>query len=191
MNSREYVKHYFKHLTDVFERLDGDAIVSFVNLLEDARKQQRTIFLVGNGGSAATCSHFANDLIKAVPVNASVGFRAISLADNTALITALANDDGFDTIFTGQMQNLFVKGDVLIAISASGNSTNVIAAAKLARERGGKVAALIGFDGGILKTIADVAIHVPTQKGEYGPVEDVHMILDHLITSFLALRDAK
>ena len=191
MNSRDYIKGYFTNLAGLFDRLDIEAISKFIEALEDTRKRGRTVFLAGNGGSAATCSHFANDLIKGVRSSASGAFKAISLADNVALMTALANDDGYDTIFTGQMRNLFEKGDLLIAISASGNSPNVVAAAKLAQDLGGQVAALVGFDGGILKTFADIVVHVPTKKGEYGPVEDIHMILDHIVTSFLAIRDSK
>lgn len=191
MNSREHIRKYFTRLSDLFVLIDVDAISAFIDVLADTRLRGGTVFLAGNGGSAATCSHFANDLIKACGSGSGSTrpFKAVSLADNVALMTALANDDGFDTVFTGQMRNLFAAGDLLIAISASGNSPNVVAAAKLAHELQGRVAALVGFDGGTLKTIADVVVHVPTQKGEYGPVEDVHMILDHLVTSFLALRD--
>ena len=114
------------------------------------------------------------------------GFRAISLTDNVALMTAIANDDGYENVFTGQMRDLFKKGDMLVAISASGNSPNVLAAAKVAHELGGEVVGITGFDGGELRRLSDCVVHVPSEKGEYGPVEDVHMILDHLLTSYLA-----
>jgi D-sedoheptulose 7-phosphate isomerase len=103
-------------------------------------------------------------------------------------MTALANDAGYETIFTGQMQDLFSEGDVLVAISASGDSPNVIAAAKLAKQRRGTTVALVGFDGGTLRSLCDIVVHVRSEKGEYGPVEDIHMVLDHMITSYLWMR---
>jgi len=170
----------------VLDNLDFPAITEFAHRLEAIRVAQRTVFFVGNGGSAATSSHFANDLVKACRRDGKPGFRAISLTDNVALMTAIANDDGYENVFTGQMRDLFKKGDMLVAISASGNSPNVLAAAKLAHDLGGEVVGITGFDGGELRRLADCVVHVPSQKGEYGPVEDVHMILDHLVTSFLA-----
>ena len=184
--AEDYARGYVRYLKSVLDNLDLTAVAEFVRRLEAVRLGRRTVFFVGNGGSAATCSHFANDLIKACRREGQPGFRAVSLTDNVALMTALANDDGYENVFTGQMPDLFKKGDMLVAISASGNSPNVLAAAKLAHQLGGEVVAITGFDGGELQRFADCAVHVPSQKGEYGPVEDVHMVLDHLVTSYLA-----
>jgi D-sedoheptulose 7-phosphate isomerase len=111
--------------------------------------------------------------------------RAVSITDNAALMTALANDDGFERIFAHQMETLFRPNDVLIAISASGNSPNILHAARHAVEEGGQVISLVGFDGGTLPELSDVTIHVESDPGEYGPVEDAHMILVHMLTGCL------
>ena len=112
-------------------------------------------------------------------------FRAFSLTDNVALMTAIANDNGYHNLFVNQLRIYYRSGDLLIAISASGNSPNIIAAAEWVKQRSGKVLGLLGFDGGRLKDMCDVAIHVETPKGEFGPVEDIHLIMDHLIANWL------
>lgn len=179
---------YCNYIRQLLGRLDGNVIAAFVEELELARRHQRTVFFIGNGGSAATASHFANDLVKATRVDGRSGFRAVSLTDNIQLLTALANDHGYETVFTGQMRDLFKGGDLLVAISASGNSPNVVAAVKLAKERGGRTVGLVGFDGGALRDLCDLVVHVRSEKGEYGPVEDIHLILEHLITGYLCMR---
>ena len=184
--AENYARGYVRYLKSVLDNLDLAAIAEFARRLEAVRAAQRTVFFVGNGGSAATCSHFANDLAKACRRVGVPGFRAISLTDNVALMTAIANDDGYENVFAGQMRDLFKRGDMLVAISASGNSPNVLAAARLAGELGGEVVGITGFDGGALRRLSDCVVHVPSEKGEYGPVEDVHMIVDHLVTSYLA-----
>jgi len=184
--AENYARGYVRYLKSVLDNLDLAAIAEFARRLEAVRAAQSTVFFVGNGGSAATCSHFANDLAKACRRVGVPGFRAISLTDNVALMTAIANDDGYENVFAGQMRDLFKRGDMLVAISASGNSPNVLAAARLAGELGGEVVGITGFDGGALRRLSDCVVHVPSEKGEYGPVEDVHMIVDHLVTSYLA-----
>lgn len=179
---------YCNYIRQLLGRLDGNVIAAFVEELELARRHQRTVFFIGNGGSAATASHFANDLVKATRVDGRSGFRAVSLTDNIQLLTALANDHGYETVFTGQMRDLFKGGDLLVAISASGNSPNVVAAVKLAKDRGGRTVGLVGFDGGALRDLCDLVVHVRSEKGEYGPVEDIHLILEHLITGYLCMR---
>ena len=150
----------------------------------NARKRKATIFFIGNGGSAATASHFANDI--------SIGtndydkpFKAISLTDNVPILTALGNDFGFDEIFVRQLRVLGQPGDVVVGISASGNSANLLKAFEYAKKINIKTVAITGFDGGKLKTMADEGIHVPTGTKEYGPAEDAHMILNHLVGAYL------
>lgn len=176
---------YLDYIARLTKRLDTDAIGRFIRLLLAARDNGRSIFFCGNGGSAATASHFANDVAIG---SRAIGkpFRAISLADNNALMTAVANDDGYDQLFVRQLQVLMQPGDVIVAISASGNSPNIVAAVHFANERGGTTVGLTGFDGGQLMRLAHLAIHVPTAKGEYGPVEDLHMVVNHLTGAFLA-----
>jgi len=189
---QEFGRRYLEYLADLFLEIDTDAVAAFVEELETARKQHNTIFFIGNGGSAATASHMANDFGIGVHKNKDEEpFRVHALTDNVATMTAVANDHGYENLFVGQLRTHYRQGDKLVAISASGNSPNVVAAARWVRQRGGKVIALVGFDGGTLKEISDIAVHIKTEKGEYGPVEDVHMILDHLIHSWLLTRVQK
>jgi D-sedoheptulose 7-phosphate isomerase len=175
---------YLEYLKSVLSRIDNVEIGRFIETLLDVRSRSATIFFVGNGGSAATASHFANDL--------SIGtndydrpFRAISLVDNIPIITAIGNDFGYDEIFVRQLQVLGKKGDVLVGISASGNSANLIKAFDYASSAGIKTVAITAFDGGKMKPLADEGIHVPTEPKEYGPAEDAHMVLDHLVGAYL------
>jgi D-sedoheptulose 7-phosphate isomerase len=183
-----YARAYLDYVGALARRLDPGAIGAFIGLLEDARARGATVFFIGNGGSAATASHFANDIAIGTRTGDAHPFRAQALTDNVAVLTALANDNGYDSIFVDQLKVHMRGGDALVAISASGNSPNVIAAVEYAKTRGARVVGLTGFDGGRLRTLADIAIHVETRKGEYGPVEDLHMVVDHLVGSYLAAR---
>jgi len=175
---------YIDYLKSVLMSIDTKEIGSFINTLLDARSRGAMIFFIGNGGSAATASHFANDL--AIGTNDyEQPFRVFSLTDNVPVITALGNDFGYDEIFVRQLRVSGKKGDVLVGISASGNSANLINAFNYANSAGIKTVALTAFDGGEMKSIADEGIHVPTEAKEYGPAEDAHMILDHLVSSYL------
>jgi D-sedoheptulose 7-phosphate isomerase len=179
-----FAKAYAGYLADLLKTLDFPKIAEFMNVVMEARDKGHRIFFIGNGGSAATASHFANDF--------SIGtrcpekpFRAVSLTDNVAAMTAIANDDGYDMMFIKQLEVLMEKGDVVVAISASGNSPNVVKALNYANSRGNHTVALTGFEtGGKIAEIAKTVIHVKTRKGEYGPVEDAHMFLDHLMGSY-------
>jgi len=186
-SAAEFAKLYTGHLAGVVTRLDFREVGRVIDLFLQARSRGSTIFFFGNGGSAATAAHFANDLGFCASPEGRRPFRALSLSSNTSFITCLANDIGFDNVFSWQLRNLMAAGDVVVAISASGNSPNVVKALEYAKENGGIPVALVGFDGGRLKQLADYCILVETDKGEYGPVEDVHMILDHLITGYLAV----
>ena len=185
MDAGNYFKQYNDYLHQQLQKIDSSSLEALAQAFLSARKNNKTIFFVGNGGSAATASHFAQDLATVGRKAGVKGFRTLSLTDNNSYITALGNDLGFDKIFSEQMHSLFNSGDLLIAISASGNSPKVLAAAELAKQLGGEVFALAGFDGGKLAALADKLILVATAKGEYGPVEDAHMIVDHAITSHL------
>jgi len=186
--AEQYFKKYSRYLSKLLDDFDYKALEEVTQLILEKARAGQTIFLIGNGGSAATASHFALDLAQCSQPEAGIYFRAISLTDSTPLLTALSNDKGYEEVFTGQIRNLFRKGDMLIAISASGNSPNVIAAVRLAKELGGVAVGLVGFDGGELAQICDHVIHVTTNKGEYGPVEDVHLIIDHMTTSYLRMK---
>ncbi|MBF0447938.1 MAG: SIS domain-containing protein [Magnetococcales bacterium] len=186
---RDDVGGFYKAYNDTLLRylssLDIAALEALITGFLTARKEGKTIFFAGNGGSAATASHFAQDLATVGRKAGVATFKTLSLTDNTSYITALANDLGYDRIFSEQMQPLFQSGDLLVAISASGNSPNILKAAELAKERGGTLFALVGFDGGALAKLADHCLLIKTPKGAYGPVEDAHMIIDHLVTGYL------
>lgn len=181
----DFARGYLAYVREVLDALDADQIAAFAAALLDARERGARIFFIGNGGSAATASHFANDV--AIGSRAwEKPFRAASLTDNVAVLTALANDYGYEQIFVRQLQALMAPGDVVVAISASGNSPNVVKAIEYANAAGATTIALTAFDGGELRRIARLGVHVPTARGEYGPAEDAHMIVDHLIGAYLA-----
>ena len=183
-NSSEFSRNYLNYLAETLKKIDINEISEFIKIILEARDQGANIFFIGNGGSAATASHFANDL--AIGTNDYLRpFRAISLADNQAIITAIANDFGYDQIFIRQLKVLGRKNDVLVGISASGNSSNILNAMEYAHSVGIKTIALTAFDGGAMKKIAQAGVHVPTEMKEYGPAEDAHMILDHLVGAYL------
>lgn len=186
-SAKAFADRYLAYLSELLKRIDTEAVASFIGELEEARQTGKTVFLIGNGGSAATASHMANDFGLDVMKKSGTEkpYRVLALTDNVPVMTAIGNDDGYDKLFLYQLKIHYRPGDKLIAISASGNSPNLIEAATWVKERKGKVLGLVGFDGGKLKALCDVAIHVATSKGEYGPVEDIHMVMDHLIANYL------
>ena len=179
-----FTKGYLNYLQKVFDNLEISSIVRLEEELEKARKNENTIFIVGNGGSATTATTMANDLgfdiIKKTETDKP--FKMLALTDNNGVMTAIANDVGYENIFINQIKIHYRTGDMLIAISASGNSPNVIKAAEWIKSKRGSVVGLLGFDGGRLQEICDIAICVPSVAGEYGPVEDVHLIMNHILT---------
>lgn len=187
---KEFAKVYFRYLTELLDDVDTDGVALLLEELEAARRNRNTVFIIGNGGSAATASHMANDLSLGIcKESEDLQFRAIALTDNVAAMTATANDYGYENLFVRQLIPYYKPGDKLIAISASGNSQNVVLACEWVKKKKGRVIGFVGFDGGKLKNICDVFIHVKTEKGEYGPVEDIHMIIEHLI--YMWLRNKK
>ena len=184
LSINEYSRSYIDYLSSVLNNISLTDIEKFVEVLLEARERESSIFFIGNGGSAATASHFANDI--AIGTRTYVKpFRAISLCDNQAVITAIANDDGYEKIFSQQLEVLLKKQDVVIAISASGNSPNLLDAIDTAKKMNTITVGISAFDGGEMKERVDVSLHVPTEKGEYGPAEDAHMVLDHLVSNYL------
>lgn len=181
-DTQQLARDYFDYLSHLLKQLDTQAIEAFLQELKLAQKCQNTVFFIGNGGSASTASHMANDLGIGVGINdGKQPIRALALTDNVAVMTAVANDHGYPNVFVNQLKIHYRPGDKLVAISASGNSPNVIAAAEWVKVQQGKVIGMIGFDGGRLKEICDIVIHVRTPTGEYGPVEDAHLIINHFL----------
>jgi D-sedoheptulose 7-phosphate isomerase len=188
MGAQHAVK-YIERVKAVLTSLDVEAVGNIIELFVQAREAGHTIFFLGNGGSAATASHFANDLGFGASPEGKTPFRAMCLTSNSAFLTCLANDIGYENVFSWQLRNLMRPGDIVVGISASGNSPNVVNALKYALDNGGIPVAFTGFDGGKIKQIAMHYVHFETDKGEYGPVEDAHMVLDHLISTYLAQAD--
>lgn len=189
---QDYAEGYLGYVAGLLKGIDIQSIALFIEELEKARQGQNTVFIIGNGGSAVTASHMANDLgVGSCVKEGSPPYRVLSLTDNVAKMTAIANDYGYDKLFVNQLKLHYRPGDKLIAISASGSSPNIIKAAEWVSRKGGTVIGLTGFDGGRLKDICDILIHVATPKGEYGPVEDIHMIVDHLVYMWLRYKERK
>lgn len=184
----EYFRQYSRYLLHLLANLDFEIIENVADLILTKAKEGRAVFLIGNGGSATTASHFATDLSHCGFIKHRPIIKAISLTENIAMLTALGNDKGYDQIFASQIKNLFQPEDILIAISASGNSPNLIAAIKQAQKMGGHTIGLVGFNGGEMGKICEHVIQVQTEQGEYGPVEDLHIILDHMLTSYLGIK---
>lgn len=180
---------YLLGMRAVVGRLDKERIGRITDIIWDARKHDRQIFIMGNGGSASTASHFCSDLSKTTLVAGKKGFRVVPLTDNIPLMTAWGNDDGFENIFSGQLLNLLNPGDVVIGISGGGMSPNVLKAMDLARERGARTVGLAGCSGGKLKDAVEECFIVPSDNYQF--IEDVHMILVHLISSVLRERMIK
>jgi D-sedoheptulose 7-phosphate isomerase len=173
-------------LRAVLRRVDLDSIERVVNRLRFARDNAGTVFVAGNGGSAATASHWVNDLGKATKRSGRAPIRVMCLSDNASWLTALANDEGYDEVFSGQLDNFARHEDLLVVISASGNSPNLVRAVEVAAGRGAVTIGLLGFDGGVLKDLVSDCVWLPTERGAYELVEDGHSIVCHILTSCLA-----
>lgn len=173
---------YVSNIGEAVLKVSQVAIDDALAALSLTLNANKTIWIAGNGGSAATASHFATDLSRCVNKDSNP-VRGVSLCDNSSLITAIGNDFGFEFIFSKQLSNLAIRGDLLVTLSASGNSQNILSAMNWAKTNGLSNLALTGFDGGMAKLRADFSLHVPTAIGEYGVVEDAHSILCHYLSS--------
>jgi D-sedoheptulose 7-phosphate isomerase len=181
-----YFNDYRARLNNLLDQVDLNALEKVIATMVTAFKNGKTVYVCGNGGSAATASHMQADFSFFVRYFTKFRPKMIALTDNVPLMTAIGNDNAFEDIFVEQMKGHFSKGDVLISISASGNSANVVKAAELANELGGTTIAFVGFQGGKLKEVSKIAMHTPNPKGDYGPIEDLHMIFGHLIVNYLS-----
>jgi D-sedoheptulose 7-phosphate isomerase len=183
--TRAVIEAYLADIVSIVEQVDTGAVEHVVQRLQAARDLGQTVFVAGNGGSAATATHWANDLGKATKRSGRRPIRVMSLCDNASWMTALANDEGFERVFSGQLENFAGPGDVLALISASGSSPNLIDAVRLAQSRDMTTIALLGFDGGALKDMVDHVIWVETEIGSYGLVETAHSMLADIVTCCL------
>jgi len=181
---KQFLKKYIKRLQDLLENINYNDIQLIVEQIEKTVKNSSKVYVIGNGGSSATASHMANDLGIGLRRRGLININIVSLGDNSAITSAIANDIGFENIFYMQLENVLKPNDIIIAISCSGNSTNIMKAVDYAKTVGSTVIGVTGFSGGELRKVSDISFHIDTPDGEYGLVEDVHMILDHMIYSY-------
>lgn len=181
MNYLKDIQEYLTLEAEILKRLDVAQINAALNLLEETRQRKGRIYICGNGGSAATASHFQNDFNKGVSEYIEAPFRFHCLNDNVATLMAIANDIGYEEVFRFQLRGVMEPRDILVAISGSGNSKNVLNAVEYAKGLGCQVIGLTGYSGGKLKELADISLHVPVNSMQI--TEDVHMIFDHLMMS--------
>ena len=167
----------------MLKSIKSEELESFLNELVEATKNEARIFFIGNGGSASTCSHFANDFSRCEIGGNPV--RAISLCENTSLITAIANDFGYENIFKLQLKRELGPNDLVVAVSVSGNSKNLVEAIEYSKNHGNKTFALLGSDGGELSELVEEKLLIHSGGDEFGPVEDIHLILNHLLSTFI------
>ena len=179
---QEYLADIKRILGSVEENLINE-IDKLASILIESRKNKNTIFIMGNGGSASTASHFVGDLSKGTIADGFPRFKAVALTDNIPNMLAWANDEGYEQIFVEQLKNLMEPGDVVIGISASGNSMNVVKAIEYANRNGGLTIGLSGCDGGKLVKCAQENIRVPSSYMQ--KVEDIHLLIEHLLTSLI------
>jgi D-sedoheptulose 7-phosphate isomerase len=182
----ESVTNYIVLLQQTIDQLPTEKIAAVIELLHSARFSGRQVFIMGNGGSASTASHFVCDLSKNTRYDGWPRYKVIGLSDNMAVFSAYANDEGYENVFCEQLANLLLPDDIVIAISASGNSRNVVNAVQYAKNQNAFTIGFTGFDGGILGTLADINLHIDSNIIEH--VEDIHLMLEHMIIKSLKER---
>lgn len=182
---KAYASGYLNHVADLLGRLDLEKLDHFHQKILTLRSSGQKLILCGNGGSASTASHFVNDLSIGTK-SPYLPFKTISLNDNNAVLTAIGNDFGYHQIFRKQLEVSLEDGDIFVVISASGNSENLINAVEYAKQCGNYTIALLGFDGGKLREMVDLDLLVRSAPNDYGPVEDAHLIINHLLMNYFA-----
>lgn len=181
MDFKQDIKDYLACEIETLQKLDINAIDAALNLLLEAYYNRKWVYIFGNGGSSSTASHFENDFNKGVSEQLKTKFRFRCLNDNVATLMAVANDIGFEEVFRYQLTDRIEPGDLVIAISGSGNSRNIINAVEYAKSCGNQIIGITGYDGGKLKQLCDISLHAPVNSMQV--TEDVHMIFDHLMMS--------
>ncbi len=184
--SKALAAGFLRDFERLLQQVDVDAIERIYQILRSARDRGANVYIAGNGGSAATAAHWVNDLGKGAKESKRAPLRVMSLSDNVSWLTALANDEGYERVFSGQLENFARARDVLVVLSASGNSPNLLRAVELARARKLITIGFLGFDGGALKNMVDEVLLLPTRKGAYGLVDSGHDLLCHVLTACLA-----
>lgn len=187
---KSFSKNYFSRIEEIISKINLKEIKKLEDEFMDLYKKDSTLFVFGNGGGAATAMTMANDLGFDIKKKTKLKktFKIISLNDNSSVLTAIANDVGYEEVFLNQLKIHFKKNDKILIFSASGNSENLLKAAKWVRKRGGKVISILGFDGGKLKKLSNHYIHFKTEKGEYGPVEDLQLMINHILAHWFQVK---
>ncbi len=180
MTGKNFIHTYMDQVRRTISQLPFNDVEQVVLMIYDRYTAGKQVFILGNGGSASTASHFCCDLGKGAVIDGKPRLRVVSLNDNTALLTAYANDCGYESVFVEQLKNLVQKGDLVICITASGNSPNVLRAIEYAKEVGADTVGFLGFSGGKAKDM--VSAHIIVDNQDYGQVEDIHVLLSHVIS---------
>ena len=183
-NYEKQIRNYIEMEKEVLQNLPIADIKTVMNVLEDARLSRKRVFICGNGGSASTASHFECDFNKGISYDQKIKYDFECLSDNVAMMMAIANDIGYDDIFVVPLRNKLKSGDVVIGISGSGNSENVVRALQYGNEVGAETIALVGYDGGRMKSVAKYNIHIKIDNMQI--VEDIHLMLDHMMMFILS-----
>lgn len=183
MSGHKHFTEYFNQVSDVLTKINPSELDAVANSIIECYNREGMIYIFGNGGSSATASHVAGDYLKAITFGMDKRLKIICLSDNTPGLMAIANDISYDDIFVEQLKNFIKPGDLVIGISGSGNSENVIKALKLAKERKVETVALVGFSGGKAKSLVDVCVHIPVNDMEM--TEDLHLLCFHAIKQHL------
>lgn len=181
---KNHIKNYLESVMMTLQKMDIESIYKMINLFIEKSSCLRTIYVFGNGGSAATALHMQNDFNNETLSIIGKKFNIVSLSNNVSLLTSIANDFSYKDVFFKQIEGRLNKHDLIIAISGSGNSKNVIKAVEYAKEQNVKIISFTGFDGGILKKISDVNIHIPIDNMQI--TEDLHLIVSHLFISVMS-----
>ena len=181
-----YFKQYMQHLYETSQKLDLTQLEAAADIVVEAMTKRRIVYSCGNGGSASIASHLKCDFLKGAATGTDLQPRIEALSDPIALITAIGNDIGYDEIFSFQLRYLLEPGDVVLAVSSSGSSPNVVKALQLAKSKGNKSILFSGFDGGAGSKIADVTVYYPFAN--YGIVEDLHQSTMHIMAQYIRLR---
>jgi len=179
----EFFNNYCKLLSEALNKIDGEKLEELGKILSSAQQDGHQVFLIGNGGSCASASHWVCDMGKGASVEGKPKMKIMALADNGALLTALGNDISYDEVFTYQLENFAQKDDVVVALSASGNSPNLVSAFNYAKSIGCTTVSIIGDFNGKLIDMSDLAIVIPSQN--YGVIEDAHMVINHALSQYI------
>jgi len=183
MDYKAHIRDYIAREKEILDMLDVDAIDEALNKIVETFENEGTIYIFGNGGSASTASHFANDFNKGISEYTEKKFRFICLNDNVPTVLAIANDIGYEEVYRFQLRGKLNKNDLVIGISGSGNSMNVVNALDYAKENGVATVGITGYTGGKVRAMCDYSLHVPVENMQL--TEDVHMIFDHMMMTIL------